>query len=200
MTPIGNGRSWAHSAIACWFTVTNLPLNSARAPMTSDSGAERKFWQIAFADLERQLGAGRNGLSSAEAAARRLRYGPNTLEERRRLSLPLKFLSRFRNPLFGVQAHLFGDLWPHTGRFDGENRRLGGRQRHPVTNSYVLRIEGHGVKAPVAQRRRHLIDALIGRNMRTRCSTRARPASTSSRRFRRSWRCSPAIARGSMPI
>ncbi len=32
-------------------------------------------------------------------AARPLRYGPNTLEERRRLSLSLKFLSRFRNPL-----------------------------------------------------------------------------------------------------
>jgi len=43
--------------------------------MTSDSGPEPKFWQIALADLERQLGAGRNGLSSAEAAARRLRYG-----------------------------------------------------------------------------------------------------------------------------
>jgi hypothetical protein len=65
--------------------------------MTSDSGRERKFWQIALTDLERQLGAGRNGISSAEAAVRRLRYGPNTLEERRRLSLPLKFLSRFRN-------------------------------------------------------------------------------------------------------
>ena len=67
--------------------------------MTSDSGPERKFWQIALADLERQLGAGRDGLSSAEAAARRLRYGPNILEERQRLSLPLKFLSRFHNPL-----------------------------------------------------------------------------------------------------
>ena len=52
-----------------------------------------------LADLELQLGASRNGLSSAEVAARRLRYGPNTLEERRRLSLPRKFLSRFRNPL-----------------------------------------------------------------------------------------------------
>ena len=84
--------------------------------MTSDSGPERKFWQIALADLERQLGAGRNGLSSAEAAARRLRYGPNTLEERRRLSLPLKFLSRFRNPLViillaaAVISALTGDL------------------------------------------------------------------------------------------
>src|SRR5580693_1084678 len=84
--------------------------------MTSDSGAERKFWQVALADLEQQLGAGRNGLSSAEATARRLRYGPNTLEERRRLSLPLKFLSRFRNPLViillaaAVISALTGDL------------------------------------------------------------------------------------------
>src|SRR6202040_1865072 len=84
--------------------------------MTSDIGPKRKFWQIALADLERQLGAGRNGLSSAEAAARRLRYGPNTLEERRRLSLPLKFLSRFRNPLViillaaAVISALTGDL------------------------------------------------------------------------------------------
>jgi hypothetical protein len=39
-----------------------------------------------------------------------------------------------------------------------------------------------------------------GESTANRCSTRARPASTSSRRFRRSWRCSPAIARGSMPI
>ena len=46
-----------------------------------------------------RISAAEDGLSSAEAAARRLRYGPNTLEERRRLSLPLKFLGRFRNPL-----------------------------------------------------------------------------------------------------
>ncbi len=67
--------------------------------MMSDAPHQKNFWQLAIADLERQIGAGRDGLSSAEAAARRLRYGPNTLEERRRLSLPLKFLSRFRNPL-----------------------------------------------------------------------------------------------------
>src|SRR6202162_957121 len=67
--------------------------------MTSDSGLERKFWQRPLADVVRQLGAGGNGLSFAEAAARRLRFGPNTLEERRRLSLPIKFLSRFRNSL-----------------------------------------------------------------------------------------------------
>ena len=71
--------------------------------MTSESGPERKFWQIALADLERQLAAGPNGLSSAEAAARRIRYGPNTLEERRRLSLPLVLLAA-------------GDLVPADGR------------------------------------------------------------------------------------
>jgi Mg2+-importing ATPase len=67
--------------------------------MPTDSGSERKFWQIALADLEKQLSTGGDGLSSAEVATRRLRYGPNTLEGRRRVSLPLKFLSRFRNPL-----------------------------------------------------------------------------------------------------
>ena len=84
--------------------------------MTAASELERKFWQIALPDLEKQLAADGNGLSSAEAVARRLRYGPNTLEERRRLSLPLKFLSRFRNPLViillvaAVISALTGDL------------------------------------------------------------------------------------------
>jgi Mg2+-importing ATPase len=89
---------------------------AAGGPMQSDSTPERKFWQISLADLEQQLGTGRDGLSTVEAVARRARYGANTLEERRRLSLPLKFLSRFRNPLVlillvaGVIAALTGDL------------------------------------------------------------------------------------------
>src|SRR5271154_6002484 len=84
--------------------------------MTVASELEQKFWQVALSDLEKQLAADGNGLSSAEAVARRLRYGPNTLEERRRLSLPLKFLSRFRNPLViillaaAVISALTGDL------------------------------------------------------------------------------------------
>jgi P-type Mg2+ transporter len=80
--------------------------------MTSDSVPERKFWQLAITDLA----TGRDGLSSAEAASRVVRYGPNSLEERRRLSLPLEFLGRFRNPLVlillvaaGISA-LTGDL------------------------------------------------------------------------------------------
>src|SRR5262249_36927486 len=64
----------------------------------------------------RQLGATRNGLTTGEAAARRARYGPNAFEDRRPLSLPLKFFSRFRNPLVlillvaSVIAALTGDI------------------------------------------------------------------------------------------
>jgi Mg2+-importing ATPase len=84
--------------------------------MASDSVPERKFWLLAIADIEKQLAAGRDGLSSDEAASRQVRYGPNSLEERRSLSLPLEFLGRFRNPLVlillvaaGISA-LTGDL------------------------------------------------------------------------------------------
>ena len=66
--------------------------------MNSASGGAT-FWQVPLAELERQLGVSSNGLSSAEAAARRLRYGTNTLAARRRYSFLLKVLSRFRNPL-----------------------------------------------------------------------------------------------------
>jgi len=62
------------------------------------SAARAKFWQRAIGDLQRELGGG-NGLSSAEAAARRERYGANVLDGRRRLSLLRSFFSRFRNPL-----------------------------------------------------------------------------------------------------
>ena len=67
--------------------------------MASASGENPTFWQIPLAELARRLGCGTDGLSSSEVDLRRQRYGANTLEGRRRLSLPLKFLSRFRNPL-----------------------------------------------------------------------------------------------------
>ena len=57
------------------------------------------FWQTPLDELERQLGASSNGLSSTEAAARLLRYGANTLDSRQKHSFLLKVLSRFRNPL-----------------------------------------------------------------------------------------------------
>jgi Mg2+-importing ATPase len=82
--------------------------------MLSDS--EKKFWQCSLADLERQLGATRNGLTTSEAVERRIRYGPNAFEDRRPLSLPLKFFVRFRNPLVlillvaSLIAALTGDM------------------------------------------------------------------------------------------
>ena len=57
------------------------------------------FWQTPLDELERQLGASSNGLSSTEAATRLLRYGANTLDSRQNYSFLLKVLSRFRNPL-----------------------------------------------------------------------------------------------------
>ena len=67
--------------------------------MTLDEAPHPDFWRTPLSDIERRLGAGADGLTAAEAADRRLRYGPNTLEERRKASLPLEFLRRFRNPL-----------------------------------------------------------------------------------------------------
>ena len=58
-----------------------------------NSAPNANFWQIPLAELERQLGTGSNGLSSAEAAARLLRYGANRLDPRRRYSLLLKILT-----------------------------------------------------------------------------------------------------------
>ena len=62
----------------------------------ASSGA---FWQTPLDELERQLGASANGLSSTEAAARLLRYGANALDSQQKYSFLLKVLSRFRNPL-----------------------------------------------------------------------------------------------------
>jgi len=59
----------------------------------------QKFWQLPLSELERELDSGPEGLTAAEAGLRRSRFGPNLIEQRRRVSLPLKFLGRFRNPL-----------------------------------------------------------------------------------------------------
>jgi P-type Mg2+ transporter len=62
-------------------------------------GAPGTFWQSHLAELKTRLDASEGGLSSTEAKARLARFGANTLEARRRFSLLLKVLSRFRNPL-----------------------------------------------------------------------------------------------------
>lgn len=68
-----------------------MPL-TARAP-------EDAFWLPSIAGLLQEIAASPEGLSTAEADARRLRYGPNVLVPRRRRALLVEYLSRSRNPL-----------------------------------------------------------------------------------------------------
>jgi Mg2+-importing ATPase len=74
-------------------------INRQGFPAAGDRTLAGRFWQLPIAELNRELGSGVGGLSSEEAAGRQARYGPNLLDSQLRRSLPLKFLSRFRNPL-----------------------------------------------------------------------------------------------------
>ena len=60
---------------------------------------ETAFWQLPITELLKQSAASPDGLTSAEAAARLARYGPNVLRAVRKRSLVLEYLSKFRNPL-----------------------------------------------------------------------------------------------------
>jgi Mg2+-importing ATPase len=60
---------------------------------------EDAFWSRPLSDLLGQIDATPQGLSTSEAEARLLRFGPNVLRPHRRRALFIEFLSRFRNPL-----------------------------------------------------------------------------------------------------
>src|SRR3569623_960159 len=57
------------------------------------------FWQPSLADLQAQLGCSPEGLSEAEAEARRRTFGPNQLRPHAERAWVLQFLAHFRNPL-----------------------------------------------------------------------------------------------------
>ncbi len=61
--------------------------------------AKTAFWQLPLAALQEQLNSSADGLSSAEAAARLARFGPNLIHGERKRALLLQFLAKFRNPL-----------------------------------------------------------------------------------------------------
>ena len=61
--------------------------------------AKPAFWQLPLAALQEQLHSNAEGLSSAEAAARLARFGPNLIHGERKRALLLQFLAKFRNPL-----------------------------------------------------------------------------------------------------
>src|SRR5512136_1377506 len=60
---------------------------------------ESSFWQLPVTALQEQLTASPDGLSSAEAALRLTRFGPNLIHGERNRALILQFLTKFRNPL-----------------------------------------------------------------------------------------------------
>jgi|GEM_PF-1008221 len=57
------------------------------------------FWQLPVTALLEQLSASHDGLSSAEAALRLTRFGPNLIHGERKKALILQFLAKFKNPL-----------------------------------------------------------------------------------------------------
>ena len=71
----------------------------ARPTAHAPGEAPEAFWTKPLADLLAALGAGPQGLTGDEAAARLKHHGRNVLTARRRRSLLVEFLARFGNPL-----------------------------------------------------------------------------------------------------
>ena len=57
------------------------------------------FWRLPVAVLLEQIGSSPSGLTSAEATARLVRFGPNQIHAKRKGAALLQYLARFRNPL-----------------------------------------------------------------------------------------------------
>ncbi|MFN7918811.1 MAG: magnesium-translocating P-type ATPase [Bryobacteraceae bacterium] len=74
------------------------------------------FWTLPAADAIRQLDTRREGLTSAEAAERLSRYGPNTPREHRRASMLRMLAAQFASPLvlilvFAVVVSALAGAW-----------------------------------------------------------------------------------------
>ncbi|MFB6164730.1 MAG: cation-transporting P-type ATPase [Haloarculaceae archaeon] len=66
---------------------------------TETQEATEAFWSQSTAAVLAAVDADLQGLSKADAAARRDRFGPNALSERRRGTRVRAFLSQFRSPI-----------------------------------------------------------------------------------------------------
>ncbi len=67
--------------------------------MTEEQARLESFWQVPLPELLRRIEADVAGLSSAQAARRRARFGPNVIGYRRRHDLARRLAARLRNPL-----------------------------------------------------------------------------------------------------
>ena len=92
---------------------------TTREPETPKPAPRASFWQLAESELERELGSGVGGLTSAAAAERLQRYGPNVIGAHRRYGLLRKAAERFRNPLvlILIVAALISALTGEIGSF-----------------------------------------------------------------------------------
>jgi Mg2+-importing ATPase len=92
---------------------------TTREPETPKPAPRASFWQLAESELERELGSGVGGLTSAAAAERLQRYGPNVIGAHRRYGLLRKAAERFRNPLvlILIVAALISALTGELGSF-----------------------------------------------------------------------------------
>src|SRR5262249_11081745 len=90
-----------------------------REPVTAEAAPRARFSQLSQAELERALGSGAGGLTSAQAAERLSRYGPNVISAHRRYGLLRKAAERFRNPLvlILIAAALISALTGEIGSF-----------------------------------------------------------------------------------
>jgi Mg2+-importing ATPase len=82
----------------------------------SEPGTDANFWQLTPQDAFDRLGSRRSGLSSAEAGARRARFGPNTIEGPRRAGSFWLLARQFESPIIlilvvaTILAGLLGDI------------------------------------------------------------------------------------------
>lgn len=67
--------------------------------MGRSDDSKAAWWVCSLPEIRGALATGETGLTSAEAAQRIERFGPNRFREHRARPLLLQFLSRFRNPL-----------------------------------------------------------------------------------------------------
>jgi Mg2+-importing ATPase len=69
------------------------------SPLAPDDKTAPQFWRLPIKLLLEQLAASPDGLSSAEAALRLARFGPNIIHGEQKRALILQFLAKFKNPL-----------------------------------------------------------------------------------------------------
>src|SRR5512143_4237264 len=69
------------------------------SPLKAQAPGAAPFWNVPVAELLQRLETTAQGLTEAEAAARLVRYGANSLKPRRELSWPGLLFGQFKSPL-----------------------------------------------------------------------------------------------------